>query len=273
MALHGLDISSYQDKLDLRTISFDFVIIKATEGRGYVNPVCDKHYQQAKGLKKLRGIYHFGNNLLNSPITEADFFINNIKGYLHDSILVLDNENSAGRHNEGNVAWCKAWLDRVYARTGIRPLIYMNANCARTHNWSSIINANYGLWVAAYASSPPSVAWGKVGYVCWQYTSSGILKPFPNHLDLDVFYGDSKAWNAYAGVKPPVPAPAPKPPAPTPTPPPKPPVPTPTPLPPPEPIPLPPTVPPVDVPPPPPPGTSTWINAFLEWLKRFLGIK
>ena len=48
--LRGIDISSHQGDIDLAPLAIDFVIIKATEGTGYVNPYCAPKVQQAKNL-------------------------------------------------------------------------------------------------------------------------------------------------------------------------------------------------------------------------------
>ena len=39
MALNGIDISNWQSGINLAVVPCDFVVIKATEGTGYVNPV------------------------------------------------------------------------------------------------------------------------------------------------------------------------------------------------------------------------------------------
>jgi GH25 family lysozyme M1 (1,4-beta-N-acetylmuramidase) len=204
--LKGIDISSYQSGLNAGTISVDFVIIKATEGAGYVNPYCDTHYQQAKKAGKLRGVYHFARNTANSSDAEAVFFVKNVKGYLKDAIIVLDWEDGTA-----DVAWAKRWLDKVYQLTGVRPIIYMSESVVNSYDWSSVANANYGLWVAKYrdyatdlnydmslAGTAPSVKWWKF-YTMWQWTSSGRLDGYDAPLDCNAFYGDAKAWQAYAG--------------------------------------------------------------------------
>lgn len=56
--LNGIDISGWQGDIDLSKLNFDFVIVKATEGTGYVNPYCDKKVQQAIKLGKKWGFYH-----------------------------------------------------------------------------------------------------------------------------------------------------------------------------------------------------------------------
>ena len=38
MALNGIDISNWQSGINLAVVPCDFVVIKATEGTGYVNP-------------------------------------------------------------------------------------------------------------------------------------------------------------------------------------------------------------------------------------------
>lgn len=201
--LKGIDISKWQNTSAV-DLAEDFVIIKATEGVGYVDPTCDIKYQYAKRKNKLLGVYHFARPNLNGAVAEADYFIKNTTGYWknRDAILVLDWE--AG--NTRNVAWAKAWLDRVYAKTGVRPLIYMSASVIRSANWSSVAKANYGLWVAGYPSrynvkNPPVPTEGEMPYntspwtfaAIWQYTSSA------GTLDRDVAYMTKEAWGKYAG--------------------------------------------------------------------------
>lgn len=201
MALYGVDLSSWQGVG--AGDGWDFVICKATEGGAYVDPTCDAHYQRAKNNGQRRGVYHFARPDLNpnGAIEEADFFVDNCQGYIKDGILVLDWECAVW-----NVAWAKTWLDRVYSRTGVRPLIYMSASVVNGYDWSSVANANYGLWIAGYPNqynvpNPPRPSEGEMPYsigawpfvAMWQYSSSA------GSLDRDIFYGDKNAWNAYAG--------------------------------------------------------------------------
>lgn len=220
MALNGIDIASWQKGLNAGTIPADFVIVKATEGVGYVNPECDGHYQQAKAAGKLLGTYHYAKN--GDPVAEADFFLANIKGYIKEAILVLDYEEGISANSPN---WCKSFLDRVYQKTGVKPLLYTYLNVVQTVNWSVVANADYGLWIASYGAnqqqgysqpSPPAQSyWATVSM--FQFTSSGRLNGWNANLDLNVFYGDRNTWLAYAGSSgtstptptPPTPAPEP----------------------------------------------------------------
>lgn len=222
MPLRGIDVSAYQGGLDINAVNIDFAIMKATGGTGYVNPFCDKHYQQAKNGNKLRGVYHYYSDGYggDDPIGEANFFVDNIQGYIGDAILVLDWERG-GNPFVGDVSKAKAWLDHVYVRTGVRPIVYMSLSLIRELDWSSVINAGYGLWCAAYiynntpiynfnmdSNKDPNPHWdGTVNDVLWQFTSTGRLDGYGGNLDCNFFYGDANAWHAYAKKPDPTPPP------------------------------------------------------------------
>ena len=58
-----------------------------------------------KNAGKLLGVYHFARpDLGNSPEAEAEFFVNNIKGYLNEAIIALDWESA----NKWDTGWAKA---------------------------------------------------------------------------------------------------------------------------------------------------------------------
>lgn len=199
--LKGIDISHHQRGIDLGAIDTDFVIIKATEGNGYTDELCDTFYQEAKSLGKKLGVYHFARpDLGNTAEAEADWFIKETLGYHKEAMLILDWESG----DLSNIAWAKAWLDRVYQQTGVKPLIYMSESPAKSYDWSSVANADYGVWVAKYGvnngepNTPPSINyWSFIAL--WQYTSKGRLQGYGSDLDLNYFYGDGTAWDKYAG--------------------------------------------------------------------------
>lgn len=210
--LKGIDISNHQAGIDLGKIDADFVIVKATEGKSYVDPYCDIFFQKALSLGKKLGIYHFANNPSNSAQQEADWFIQNTRGYIGKAIPILDWESK----DTSNVAWANEWLDRVSEAYGCKPMIYMSESVVNSYDWSSVVNSDYGLWVAKYrdmnadynydmsnAGNKPSVNHWKF-YTIWQWTSVGRLDGYNGNLDCNVFYGDNEAWNSYIGNKTPV---------------------------------------------------------------------
>lgn len=194
MSLYGFDESHWQTTL----IPPDFGIFKATQGVTSVDSTCDTKYQAAKAAGKLLGVYHFAS--FGDPVAEANFFVDNIQGYLGEAVLALDVETNT------NVAWALSFLTQVYARTQVRPFIYMSAFTSNAVDWSSVSDNN-ALWCAGYparfnvADPPTPVASGSdMPYstgswpfaTIWQYSSSA------GTLDRDIFYGTDTAWHKFA---------------------------------------------------------------------------
>lgn len=211
--LKGIDISHHQRGITKFGKDVDFVIIKATEGVGYVDEQCDRLYQQAKKDGKLLGVYHYARpDLNNSAIAEADWFIKNIQGYIKEAILVLDWEEGY----LGDVAWVKAFLDRVKEKTGVKALLYASRSPINTFDWRPVVAGDYGLWVADYgtntgeAGRKPVVKWWPF-YILWQYTSRGHISGYAGNVDMNYFYGDAEVWRKYATSSGSAPAPAPAP--------------------------------------------------------------
>lgn len=206
--LKGIDISHHQRGIDLGAIDVDFVICKATEGNGYTDEMCDTFYQKAKSLGKKLGVYHFARpDLGNSPEAEADWFVKETLGYHKEAMLILDWESG----NLKDTTWARKWLDRVYSKTGVKPVIYMSASVMSSANWGDVVAGDYGLWVANYGSNNgtaqeevfnryPLKYWNF--YALWQYTSVGRLNGYNGNLDLNYFSGDGTAWDKYAGGSP-----------------------------------------------------------------------
>ena len=197
----GIDISNHQAGLDLTRIAepWDFAIMKATGGTGFVDKCCDPWVQQCKSLGKKWGFYHFGDDGYGwNPSKEAAFFIRNCKNYFGEGIPVLDWEMDSM-----TVAGVNEFVRIVHDETGVWPLIY--ANPWRFNQGG--VEPNCGRWIAQY----PAVKRPGLGYqlgrtpktdglvAMWQYCSDGKVAGVEStHLDLDRFYGDDAAWDAYA---------------------------------------------------------------------------
>lgn len=197
--LRVVDEASWQEGIDNTALDCDAVIVKATQGTSYINPICDSLYQAAKSAGKLLGVYHYASG--GSATAEADFFLDNIQGYIGEAMLVLDWE-SGENAQWGNTNWCKEFCDRVYARTGINPVVYVqNSAVEQVANLT-----DNGLWIAQYADNNP-MGWVEspwntitVNHIMHQYTSTGRIYGWDGPLDLSLFFGDATAWNLYAGA-------------------------------------------------------------------------
>ncbi|ARO05833.1 MULTISPECIES: GH25 family lysozyme [Lactiplantibacillus] len=209
MSLNGFDVASYQAGMNVGEAAGDFVLVKSTEGIDYTNPEFNGHAKQTLSAGKKLGVYHFIRN--DSDIKQqADYFLTVVKPYIGKAMLVLDFENTTGStiQNQTGVGLAKQWLDYVYQQTGVRPVLYTGISCENSLDWSSVVKANYGLWIAQYNNYnvvngyQPRDLYGSLKNwktaVMFQYTSTGRLPGWSGDLDFDVFYGDKSAWDKYA---------------------------------------------------------------------------
>lgn len=201
MTMNGIDISSHQTGINLAAVPADFVIVKTTQGNGYVNPDADRAYQQAKKAGKLLGIYHYIDGR-GGAAAEVDYFINNCRGYLGEALIAVDWEIDDNTQ-WGNTAYLEQVVRGIIEKTGIRPLIYgMQAGYAQLKSVADKLNC--GLWVAQYANYEPTGyqahPWNEGAYGCAirQYTSAGRLAGYNGNLDLNIAYMDRNAWMKYA---------------------------------------------------------------------------
>ena len=201
-----IDISSWQSGIDLKTVfaqnDLDGVIVKATQGIGYVNP---EYFSWASWLSdngKPFGVYHYCEGC--DPEDEAKHFYNAVKNYIGKAIPVADYEGDV--LNKGQ-SWLKKFLEKFYKLSGVKCMIYCSLSVV-----SSLTElTDYPLWIAQYADMNPVYGfldkpWQKGSvepfskYWMHQYTSSGWLDGYNSGaLDLDKFYGTVEDWNALAG--------------------------------------------------------------------------
>lgn len=214
MSMNGIDISNWQNGINLDAVPYDFIIAKATQGKTYVSPDCARQVEQARARGKLFGVYHYIDG--SGAIGEADFFIDNIKNWVGEGMLCLDwesNQNSAW----GNEDYLRQVAQRVIDRTGIPPVIYVQQS--RMAQVKPIADAlNCALWIAQYANMNATgyqdAPWNEGAYSCAirQYSSCGRLSGYSGNLDLNKAYMDAAAWKKYAnpsgGASAPSPAPS-----------------------------------------------------------------
>lgn len=212
MAMQGIDISHWQDGIDLSKVPCDFVIVKATQGVTFVSDACDAQIQQAISLGKPFGFYHYVDG--SGVTSEADFFVDNCAGYFGRGIPCIDWE-SAQNDAWGNTDYLRQLVQRVIDRTGVKPLIYASEG---SFPWDVAQALDCGAWVAQYADDAETgyqdAPWNEETYACAirQYSSHGRLDGYAGDLDLDKAYMDADAWGKYVGaasVTAPAPAPAP----------------------------------------------------------------
>ena len=195
-AIYGDDISYYQGTVDFGKVQTQssFVVMRASYGKSSVDTKFATYRAAAEAQGLAIGFYHYSYPQLNAAVDEANHFANVVGTLKTGQFVVLDFEES---YSGDVVGWCKTWLDTVYARLGVRPLIYLNLSLARGYAWSPVINANYGLWLAYYdynkTAAAPSTPWPFVAMR--QYSDRETVPGISGGTDGDVFYGD--LWSLF----------------------------------------------------------------------------
>lgn len=208
--LKGCDISTWQETTPT---GYDFYLMRASYGYKKDN-MLDAHYNRVAAWGKAYGFYHYAYPDEGSAVSQADYFLGLVGHHAGKCIYALDFEGEAlswGTVSD-RVKWCLDWLNRVFEKTGSRPLLYIQGSpiAADPSEWGKIYKANYGLWAASdpswYTKAWPFIAMQQHVY---------FDQAYGHDLDHDTFYGDMTTWNKYcnpSGSSAPAPAPTPKPP-------------------------------------------------------------
>ena len=190
----GIDVSHWQGWIDwskVKAAGKTFAIAKASEGIGFEDSSYDRNKAGALGNGLKFGAYHFARPGRNNPVEEADWFVR-VMG-LQRGMLVptLDIEVSGGLGPTALTSWTKAFVQRVYARTGVKPMIYTSPSFWRDNLNNSRWFADNGyafLWIAHWNTNNPSVPgdnWGGRSWTFWQYSETGTVPGISGRVDLN----------------------------------------------------------------------------------------
>lgn len=199
--LPGVDVSHWQGEVDWTAVAGSgvrFAILKATEGRTFV----DDHYQANRAGATAAGLvvtaYHFArpDGRADDPVVEADHFVDTAALGAGNIVPALDLEVSGGLGTDELIGWTRAWLERVRARVGVRPMIYSSPGFWKSAMGDTRAFADAGyrfLWVAHWTSnSQPAVPadnWGGRGWTFWQWTSCASVPGIAGCVDGDRYNG------------------------------------------------------------------------------------
>jgi hypothetical protein len=144
MTIHGVDVSSHQP--GWRPAGEDeFVFVKATEGRTYVNDEMTGQTARARAGGLVVGFYHF--LLPGNATAQAAHFVQQAN-FKRGDLLVCDWENTASGHpSVGDAAAFIAETKRLV------PECRVGLYCNKSDWLSTTVKAGDFLWLAAYMKS------------------------------------------------------------------------------------------------------------------------
>ncbi|KOT93807.1 muramidase [Streptomyces sp. NRRL F-5755] len=172
--LHGVDVSSHNPSYS--ATGLDFVIIKATEGRSYINPHQEAQAAKARKAGCVVGFYHFlwpGN-----IADQAKYFVEKCASVEGD-LLAADWERTGGGTYASNAQKDQFLKEVKRLRPTHRVLLYCNRDFWLNHDTTSY--AGDGLWIADYVSAGhPRI---KADWLFHQYTSRPLDKDVADFQD------------------------------------------------------------------------------------------
>ena len=163
----GIDISSAQGLIDFKAAAeeIDFVIIKASEGTTYTNPLYASSYAAAIEAGLGVSSYHYA--AWGSPEAEAAYALTVIPSRAHS--LGLDIETSTDSE------WINAWCDYVQSK-GVQPYIYGSLDSI------SKVATSYPLWIADWSWTGQQLP----NTILIQTSDKGSVAGVAGDVDLDV---------------------------------------------------------------------------------------
>jgi GH25 family lysozyme M1 (1,4-beta-N-acetylmuramidase) len=189
MATFGPDVSDWQESVDwnaVRAAGATFGLCKSSEGVSIPMKTFEANRRgMADAGMAAIGIYHFAKPGQNGPFAEADFFCDTIGSLRDREFTVLDIE-----HGDQSIwpDFIVAFCERVEARLGRGPVIYMSESAAQTMPDQC---ARWPLWDAGYVRNFPAVwtdlavgPWPRI--LMWQFTDQYDLPGISGTCDMNI---------------------------------------------------------------------------------------
>lgn len=197
--LAGVDVSHWQGRINWRSAQsagVTFVFAKATEGRTFVDGQYARNRARADALGIHFSAYHFArpDRTAGDAVREADHFVRTAALAGRHLLPVLDLEVTGGLGPRALARWARAWLERVHARLGVKPMIYTSPSFWRDElgNTTWFANNGYRLWIAHWRADQPRVPaanWGGQGWTFWQLTDCARVSGISGCVDGDLHRG------------------------------------------------------------------------------------
>ena len=195
----GIDVSKYQGRIRWSAVASTpvrFVIMRATKGNRYRDGKYARNLAGATQHRLVVGAYHFAKPGLApwDARAEADHFLRVARVAAGDVVPVLDIEETGGLAPSQLRVWARTWLERVEARTGVRPMIYSGIHFWQgfMRNTTWFARRGHPLWVAHWYVGAPQVPgrrWGGKGFAVWQWSATGRIAGIRGDVDRDWLNG------------------------------------------------------------------------------------
>ncbi len=192
----GIDVSKHNGKIDFTAVrddNYQFVFIKASEGKTYRDEAFDRNYRDARQAGLKVGAYHFFRKN-RSGKEQADNFLGVVEGLSLDLPLVIDLEDDWGN---GATTSRDTAIERVMEMInilngkGYQVMIYTNLDGYNKYYKDML--ADHDLWLCSFTS--PDLL--KFSHRIQQFSHEGTVEGVKGDVDLNVFCGSKREWASY----------------------------------------------------------------------------
>jgi lysozyme len=193
----GIDVSRHNGDIDFEQVrddDYQFVFIKASEGKTYKDDAFERNYNRAREAGLKVGAYHFFRKNRTGR-EQADNLLGVIKGKTFDLPLVIDLEDDWGN---GAVTSRQTALERVLEMLnilndkGYQVMIYTNLDGYEKYYKDML--GDHDLWLCSF-TSPDMLS--HLPHRIQQFSHEGSVNGIDGDVDLNVFRGSKRDWDSY----------------------------------------------------------------------------
>ncbi len=193
----GIDVSKHNGEIDFEKVAADdyqFVFIKASEGKTYQDEAFARNYQGARDAGLKVGAYHFFRKNRTGEEQAANL-LNVVKGKELDLPLVIDLEDDWGN---GATTSRETALKRVLEMIeilgdkGYDVMIYTNLDGYGKYYMGML--GDHDLWLCSFTS--PDILTDKP-HRFQQFSHEGVVAGVKGDVDLNVWRGSKREWQRY----------------------------------------------------------------------------
>ncbi|MGO4109417.1 glycoside hydrolase family 25 protein [Paenibacillus sp. YAF4_2] len=193
--VRGIDVSHYQGEINWKKVAdsgkWQFIYIKATEGKDMTDSHFIANWEQAKSNGMLIGAYHFFTTQ-STGSQQAAHFIEEVPNEAANLPPVIDIEISLDKDVpliQGELTTLADQLEQHYKQ---KPILYVTYDTFNTYIAGSF--DGYEIWIRDIVKHPSlkdDRAW-----IFWQFNNRGRISGIDAYVDINVFHGDERAFAA-----------------------------------------------------------------------------
>jgi lysozyme len=204
--IRGIDISSHQQQIDwdkLDRSPIDFILIKATEGGNFRDPLFNSNWQHARQKGKIVGAYHFF-TFCKSGREQAQNYIDTVPRSPQTLPPVIDLEFSGNCRSQPTSAALarelQTFISIVENTYHKKPILYVTYEFY--DRYLANRSSNQPIWISDfYSFNKLPLLSDRQTWLFWQYSERGSIAGISTPVDLNVFNGTKTQFDRLVNLE------------------------------------------------------------------------